>query len=305
MTERDDVDERARRPARERAGDVGRRRALRADAGQEQDRLRQQPPRLADRARVGRADDGADAREPALADEVLAPARATSSATWCQSGRPSESARSWMSALPAFEVLTRQKSPPPARRQAARNGLERVAAEVRVHGQRVGDRRPAVTRLEVGGGVGARGRADVAALAVRDHEQAGRARVGADLLERAHPVGAERLEERELRLDRDDVRRDGVDDPAAEARGRLGGRGPPDVGVAAQLDRQQVEPRVEADDELAALPLDGLGEAVGEDAWSRRRRRLPSPTEYADRGAAAEGRSGAALGSDSEQSLAG
>ena len=56
--------------------------------------------------------------------------------------------------------------------------------------------------LEVCGRVRARGRADVAALAVGDHEQAGRARVGADVLERAHAVGAERLEERELRLDR-------------------------------------------------------------------------------------------------------
>ena len=39
--------------------------------------------------------------------------------------------------------------------------------------------------LEVGGGVGARGGADVAALGVGEHEQAGRARVGADVLEGA------------------------------------------------------------------------------------------------------------------------
>ena len=107
------ADERARRAARERAGDVGGRRALRADPGEEQDRLRQQPPRLADRARMGRADDGADAREAALADELFAPARATSRATCCQSGRPSESVRSWTSAPPAFEVLTTQKIPAP------------------------------------------------------------------------------------------------------------------------------------------------------------------------------------------------
>ena len=49
------------------------RRALRADARQEQDGLRHQPPRLADGARVRGADDGADAREPVLADELLAP----------------------------------------------------------------------------------------------------------------------------------------------------------------------------------------------------------------------------------------
>ena len=43
--------------------------------GQQQDRLRHQLARLADRARMGRADDGADRREPVLADEVLAPLR--------------------------------------------------------------------------------------------------------------------------------------------------------------------------------------------------------------------------------------
>ena len=40
--------------------------------------------------------------------------------------------------------------------------------------------------------------------------------------------------------------------------------GRPDVRVAAQLEREQVEPRVEADDELAVPLDDGLGEAVGE-----------------------------------------
>ena len=78
-------------------------------------------------------------------------------------------------------------------------------------------------------------------------------RVAADLVERGHPGRPERLEERELRLDRDRVRRDGVDDPAAEARD-----------VAAQLDRQQVGARVEPDDELRPLALDLGGETVGE-----------------------------------------
>ncbi len=40
--------------------------------GKQEDRLRQELPRLADRARVRRADDGADAREAALADDVVA-----------------------------------------------------------------------------------------------------------------------------------------------------------------------------------------------------------------------------------------
>jgi hypothetical protein len=36
------------------------------------------------------------------------------------------------------------------------------------------------------------------------------------------------------------------------------------VRVAAQLDREQIEARVEPDDELRALALDRLGDAVGE-----------------------------------------
>src|SRR6476659_4286785 len=51
------VHERAGRPAREGARDVGRRGALRADARQEDDRPRHLAPRLADDPRHGRADD--------------------------------------------------------------------------------------------------------------------------------------------------------------------------------------------------------------------------------------------------------
>ena len=171
---------------------------------------------------MGRADDGADRREAVLADEVLAPL-GDERATCCHSGRPSESVTSWTSP-PAFDVLTMQKMPGAV---AARRGevrLDRLAAEPRVDGERVGAR---LVALEVGGGVGARGRADVAALAVGDHEQAGAARVARrSRRSAAMPGRAERLEERELRLDRDGVRRDGVDDPAAEA-----------GDVAAQLDR--------------------------------------------------------------------
>ena len=49
------------------------------------------------------------------------------------------------------------------------------------------------------------------------------------------------------------MRRDRVDDPAAEARD-----------VAAQLDRQQVGLRIEPDDELRPLALDLGGQTVGE-----------------------------------------
>ena len=63
-------------------------------------------------------------------------------------------------------------------------------------------------------------------LRVRDDEQAGASRVGADLLEGAHAVGPERLEERELGLRPDDVGRHGVDHARAEAHARVGGRRP-------------------------------------------------------------------------------
>ena len=83
-------------------------------------------------------------------------------------------------------------------------------------------------------------------------EQAGRARVVAHLLERPEPVGAERLEEGRLRLHGDDVRPDRVDDPLAEARDRRRRGGAAEHGLAAELHRQEVEARVEPDDELAA-----------------------------------------------------
>ncbi len=91
-----------------------------------------------------------------------------------------------MSALPAFDVLTRQKIPVPLAGRR-RERLDRVAAEVRVDGERVDRRRPVLALLEVGVGVGARGRADVAALRVGEHEQVRGPRVVADVLEGAMP----------------------------------------------------------------------------------------------------------------------
>ncbi len=248
-----DGHERARRAARERARDVGRRRALRADAREQEDRLRHQPPRLADRARMRRADDRAHAREAVLADELLAPLLHERRHLLPERAPVRE--RQVLD-VRAARVRRLHEAEDPGAGAAARlqERLDGVGAEVRVHRERVG--RPG---LEVGGRVRARGRADVPALAVGDHEQAGPPRVPADVLERAHALGAVRLEERELRLHGDDVRRDRVDEPAAEARDRAGG-----VGVAPQLDREQLDPRVEPDDDLRPLPLDGLGEPVGE-----------------------------------------
>ena len=96
-------------------------RTLGADTGKQQDRLRHQLPRLADRPRMGRADDRADRREPALADEVGAPVGHERGDVAATTGRPSESVMSWTSP-PAFEVLTMQKMPLPLRRAAARYG---------------------------------------------------------------------------------------------------------------------------------------------------------------------------------------
>src|SRR5262249_12143885 len=132
----------------------------------------------------------------------------------------------------------------------AEEGLDRVAAEPRVDGERVG---PRWIALEVRLRVRPRGRADIAPLPVGDHEQPGALRVPADLLEGGDPGGAERLEEGELRLHRDGVWSTRVDDPAAEARA-----------VAAELHGREIGPRIEPDDELRALALDLGGEPVGE-----------------------------------------
>src|SRR6185436_1580892 len=48
-------------------------RTLRSDPREEKHLLRAQAPRLADRARVRRADHEADAREPALTEKLFAP----------------------------------------------------------------------------------------------------------------------------------------------------------------------------------------------------------------------------------------
>ena len=233
--------------------------ALRADARQEQDGPREQPPGLADRARMRRADDRADARQAALADEVLAPLR-------------DEARHVLPERLPVREreildvrhaLVRRLDEAEDARPFAPAGGderLERVEAEIRVDGHRVGDRRPALAGFQVGGGIGPRRRADVSALRVGDDDQAGRARVRANVLERLHPGRAERLEEGELRLHADRVRGDRVDHAAAEAGAGVGCLAAAEPGLARELERQQLRHRVEPDEELAPLALDGFGE---------------------------------------------
>src|SRR5439155_21648789 len=130
--------ERARRAARERARDVGRRRPLRADAGQQKDRLRHQLPRFADRARVGGADDRADARQPALADEVLAPLGDEPRDLLPQ--RPPVREDEILDLDARVRRLDEAEEAAAAPATGGEEGLERLAAEVGAHGERVGER---------------------------------------------------------------------------------------------------------------------------------------------------------------------
>ena len=171
-----------------------------------------------------RADDGADGREAAVADEVRAPLRDERGDLLPD--RPAVREREILDLAAGVRGLDDAEDPGAVAPGGGEVRLDRLAPEPGIDGERVGER---LVAFEVRGRVGARGRADVAALAVGDHEQPGAARVEADVGERLHPVLAERLEERELRLDGDRVRRDRVDDPAAEA-----------GDVAAQLDGHQV-----------------------------------------------------------------
>jgi hypothetical protein len=134
-------------------------------------------------------------------------------------------------------------------------------------------RRAALAGLQVGRRIRPRRRADVSALRVGDDDQAGRARVRADVLERLHPGRAERLEEGELRLHADRVRSDRVDHAAAEAGAGVGGFDAAEGRLARELDRQELGHRVEPDQKLAPLALDGLGEPIAE-VYARRGVRL-------------------------------
>jgi hypothetical protein len=218
---------------------------------------------------VGRADHGSHARQPRLADEVLAPLGDEQGDVLPE--RPAVRQCEVLD-LPAFVRRLDETEEPGALAPAGpEERLERVAAEVGADGHRVRERRFA---LQIRGRVRARGGTDVAPLRVGDHQQPGRAGIGADLLERAHAVRAERLEERELRLDRDCVGRDGVDDAAAEARTRRGGAVTPLVGVAGELDRKQLGQRVEADHQLRALALDRLRQPITEEGHLESRNRV-------------------------------
>src|SRR5204863_348408 len=79
-----------------------------------------------------------------------------------------------------------------------------------------------VAALEVRVGVGPRGRADIAALAVCDNHEPGRAGVLAHRLERPDSVRSERLEEGELQLRTHDIRRNRVYESETESLAAFG-----------------------------------------------------------------------------------
>jgi hypothetical protein len=156
--------------------------------------------------------------------------------------------------------------------------LERVDAEIRAGGERVGAeardraerrRRRADERLAVGG----RRHGDVAALAVREHEQAGGARVFDDLDQRRPPGRAEALEACELRLGRGARGPGRVDQRPAVGHHRagrtLGGR--PLSGCGVHRERPQPRGvRVEPQDNLGLAPGDDGCQPVGKARPGRR-----------------------------------
>ena len=138
-------------------------------------------------------------------------------ATRSHTREPSASSSSWMSAPPGFDVRTSTNIRPPDGLAGVGERLQRVRSQVRVDGQRIGQRRRRAPRREIRRGVGLGRRADVAALAVGDHQEPALARVLGHALGGRQAVMAGLLEERELRLDGDGVLGDRVDDARAEA----------------------------------------------------------------------------------------
>src|SRR5262249_17971512 len=192
-------------PAPERARDLGRPGTLGAEAREQEDLLGAEPSRLADGAWIRRTHHEPDAREPSLADELLAPLpRELSDAV------PDDVSVAQAEVLDVRAAgvrrLRHHEQAGPVALARGEKGLDRLAPEVRIDGDRVGHGRPGVARLDVRRRIRARRRADVAALRVRDHEQTGVASVGARVLEGAQAGRSERLEECELRLHRHAVR---------------------------------------------------------------------------------------------------
>ena len=242
---------------------------LGADAGDEEDRAWHQLPHAGDVNRLGGADDGAHAAQPALPEQTL--------------GEPvDEPGKALVQGLPrGRQVLdvggTGVAGPNQGEDSGAGlggggdQGLERVEPEQRVGGEGVGaeagDRAPGCRRLtDQGLRVGGGGDRDVAALAVGDNQQAGLASGGADRGEGRPAGGAEALEAGELRLDRDAGRAGALDQAATVG----DDRGARQLGGGAGVARLRPLPGefgrvgVEAETDLAATLRDERREPIRE-----------------------------------------
>ena len=155
----------------------------------------------------------------------------------------------------------------------AEERVEAVGAEVRVDGHGVGaepgqDRRRVAVRGRVAEqvvGVRRGGRGDVAALGVGDDEQAARARLAHQPLERRPPRRAQPLEEGDLRLHHRDQIGHGVEQLVGEALHRR--RRHLAVGARREMRerrRKELELRIDAQADRAALVVDRAVEPVGE-----------------------------------------
>ena len=245
--------------------------ALRADAGQQQDRTRHQLAQAGEEARLGRADDGARAAQLAGPGEPVGESRRPWRAIRSCRGTPSAS-RSSRSAAPAFEVRTRTKTPAPAAAARSTNGSSESAPSsgftVAASAPRPRDRAPrglggAEERVAVGGGADRH----VAALAVGDHQQARVAGRLGDLLQRRPAGRAERLEARELWLDRDAGGAGGARSAPgkrAAAAAAARSRGSPGPVARRRAPWLGVGDRVEPEADLAAALLDERREPVCE-----------------------------------------
>ena len=101
-------------------------------------------------------------------------------------------------------------------------------------------------------------------LPSRDHEEPGVPRVLARLLERGMPSAPSASKNASCTFTPTTYGARGVHESAGEARAGLGGGRPARVRAGAKLEREEVGARIDPEDDLAALALDRLRDAVAE-----------------------------------------
>ena len=268
-----------RRVVAEGGGEISGAAALGTHARQQQHLRGHQLAGALDSLRVGRADHGANAREPGFADQSSAPLRDQLGRALPQ--RPAVEQQFLLEVGGAGVGRPGQHEQSGALATCGKEGLHRVAAHVGIDGEGVGNGASAVARRQPRLGVCLGRRSDVAALGVGDHEQAALGGDVTDTLERRQPVPTQRLEESHLRLDRDGLVGDRVDQALAEPLVGACAAGPARLQSCHQLRRQQLDPRIEPDAERAALAGNGLGQAVCEVHRLKGTRARPAATSVA------------------------